>query len=356
MSWLKSSDQSHSHPVVFQAAEHPKADDRTVNELFGCMARCAAYVASFEGDYVIRMGSFKMIAGMSRWAQLEDQAVAAGYADRVHLEDGTPALKLVQDEELFNMIPRSAREWANQRKADTRNKSLVIPVRVRDGDGCRYCGDPVIWGDQKSGRGGTYDHLRPGEAGTVETFVVACRSCNGSRQDDRPAFDKEHPLLPEPVKPYYSQSTAQWLARNGVHVEPTDGSRKTTPADEQASGQANGTAAAAHSDSAPTKVEHTEQRPAAVPDPEPSTATARQQETDPADSSESRPIEGVPDPGMSGRDQGRAGDGPGRAEQGEAGRPISGEGQDHPRPQHDPAQVSPDQQGKKRKRRRKRKR
>lgn len=329
MSWLRGSDHSHEHPVVFQALEHPEADDRTLNELYGCIHRCATYVAAFEGDYVIRMGSFKALAGMSRWKVLEDQAVMAGYCTRVQLEDGSPALKLIEDQELFHMIPRSAREWANQRKADTRNKSLVVPVRVRDGDGCRYCGEVVIWGDQKGGRGGTYDHLKPGEAGTTETFVVACRSCNSSRQDDRPGFDKEHPLLPEPAKPYYSRSTTAWLAKNAVHVEPTDGSRTTTPTDEQPSGQAYGTTTASRPDSDPRMGEHT--APATPTVPEPATSKAAQQgaEDGPgggaANSGESRPIERVTDPGMSGRvGAGRAG--PGREGSGQAGTGLDGSG------------------------------
>lgn len=310
MSWLKSSDASHSHPAVFQALEHPQADDRTVNELFGCMSRCAAYVAAFEGDYVIRLGPFKQIAGMSRWQLLADQAVSAGYAARVELEDGTEALRLVEDEELFHMIPRSARDWANQRNRDARNPALTVPVRLRDGDGCRWCSVIVNWRDRKSARGGTYDHLIPGKAATPETLVVACKTCNSARQDDLASWDKE--LLPIPAKPYFTAQSAAWLATHGEHVEATDGARKTRPS---ASAPTNGAQAAAHSPATPAPaVEPGEQRPAQAPEPEASQAPG----TDQADPSRSDQMPAIADLDLPGRGgTGRAG--PGRAGSGQDG-------------------------------------
>ena len=310
MSWLKSSDASHSHPAVFQALEHPQADDRTVNELFGCMSRCAAYVAAFEGDYVIRLGPFKQIAGMSRWQLLADQAVSAGYANRVELEDGSEALRLVEDEELFHMIPRSARDWANQRNRDARNIALTVPVRLRDGDGCRWCGVIVNWRDRKSARGGTYDHLIPGKAATPETFVVACKTCNSARQDDLASWDKE--LYPIPSKPYYTAHSAAWLASHGEHVEATDGARKTRP---RASAPDDGTGPAAHSATPPAPAVQTpEQRP----DPAPEPPAEQAPEPDPADSGRSDQMSAIADLDLSGRDgAGRAG--PGRDRPGQDG-------------------------------------
>lgn len=312
MSWLKSSDASHSHPAVFQALEHPEADDRTVNELFGCMARCAAYVAAFEGDYVVRLGPFKQIAGMSRWQLLIDQAVSAGYATRVELEDGAEALRLVEDEELFHMIPRSARDWANQRHRDARNLALTVPVRLRDGDGCRWCGVIVNWRDRKSARGGTYDHIVPGKAGTPETFVVACKSCNSSRQDDIASWEKE--LLPIPSKPYYTRESAAWLTGHGENVAPTDGSRKTRP---RASSPANGATAAAHSEPPAPAAQAPEQRPAPAPEPE----TSQAPQADPADINRSSEETAIADLDLSGRvGTGRAG--PGRDRSGQDGSPA----------------------------------
>lgn len=372
------------HPVVLQAMEHDDADDRTLNELFGCFARCAAYIANYEGDYVIRLGAFKTIAGMSRWSALEAQGVAAGYVTRVQLEDGSPALKLVEDEDLFNMIPRSAREWTNQRKADARNTKLTVPVRLRDGDGCRYCGDIVIWGDQKSRRGATYDHRKAGQPGTVDTIVVACRECNSTRLKAREEFDRQHPLLPEPKDPYYSRSTASWLAKHGRHVTPSDGSRKTSPAGQAygtasavpdpepvvASGQAYGTEVPAASESVPaTAVEHTDDAGTTVPDPEPSQApeehtTQPQDETPshrvPPDSGQFRRIPANPrstGSGFvgSGPGTGRASPGQDGSGQGRRRASVPPEPSDPSPPQENYAQSSPRGDGsKKRRRRRKR--
>ena len=41
--------------------------------------------------------------------------------------------------------------------------SIIVPVRWRDGDACRYCGKVVNWADRKGGKGGTYDHRMPGQ-------------------------------------------------------------------------------------------------------------------------------------------------------------------------------------------------
>ena len=89
-----------------------------------------------------------------------------------------------------------------------------MPIRARDGDACRWCGNVVYWGNQKGGRGATYDHLNPGvPAETPEDMVVACRSCNSSRKDNAGwAVD----LLPAPKTPYFSAKSAAWLTENGV--------------------------------------------------------------------------------------------------------------------------------------------
>lgn len=350
MSWLKSSDASHMHPVVLQGLEHPDADDRTLNELFGCFARCAAYVAAFEGDYVIRMGPFKQIAGLSRAKPLIEQGVAAGYVTVVALDDGSEALRLVEDEDLFNMIPRTARDWARQRDADRRNTLLTAPVRLRDGDGCRYCGTPVIWGDQRGNRGGTYDHVIPGKAATIETYVVACRTCNSSRKQGRKEFDREHPLLDPPARPYYSRKSVEFLAEHGIAVEPTDGSRTTTPV------QAYGTATAAAKDSAPTTVvEHTLAQQDVVPDPAAvETPHGPSAPPDWAGPPKNRPKP----PNRQGGELGSAGsgrDGPGRAGSGREPRQRTPpDPSDPPCPKNQHAQTQAPEQGRKRRRRRRR--
>ncbi|MGG7653525.1 hypothetical protein [Kocuria rosea] len=278
------------------------------NELFGLIAICCSVVAALKGDYVIGRGVFIREAGPD-WPRLEEAAVRAGYVTRVQLEDGSPALKLVEDTSLFHMIPRAERDRNNQHRNDTRRAELTIPVRVRDGDQCRYCGIVVHWGDRRGGRGGTYDHLDPSRpAESPEDLVACCRTCNSARQDDLASFDKE--LKPAPTDPFYSASTAKLLAKHGITVQATD---NRTPVKEATSGQTNGATTAAHSKATPAPaVEPSEQRPAEAPEPGPSKDAPK---TTDRGSGRSRQNEGVTDqaaPGRDGSGSGRAREGSGR--------------------------------------------
>lgn len=307
MSWVKQGDEAVMHPVVLAALELEDADDRTTNELFGCMGRCSSLVAAHKGDYVIRRGMFITVAGATRWRVLWDQAIRAGYAVAVELEDGSPALKIVEDEGLFHMIPRAERERNNARRNDTRDDRLIVPVRVRDGDQCRWCGVVVQWGNKRGGRGGTYDHVHPGQpAKSPDDLLVCCRTCNSARQDDLASWTRQ--LLPPPTDPYYSDSSVNFLAKRGATVRSSEG---RTPVRETTSGQTNGTQTAAHSGRTPaTADETTEQRPARVPEPGPSQDAPN---TRAPRSGESRQIEAVTDLDMPGRDghgSGRGGKGP----------------------------------------------
>jgi hypothetical protein len=222
MPWLRQSDTAANHPIVLSALELDDADDRILNELFGYMARCATQSAAYEQDYIVTVGTARALAGsITRYTELAAAAKRCGYWTETTVDvDGQQraAWKLVEDEDLFHMILKADRAWTNKRKKDSRDTALTVPVRLRDGDACRYCGKTVSWRDHKTGRGGTYDHVRAGSAATPETYVVCCRECNGRRQDDP---DNRWRLLPAPADPLYGPDTVDFLARNGVDVEPT---------------------------------------------------------------------------------------------------------------------------------------
>lgn len=222
------SDTSADHPITLSALEDDDADDRILNELFGFAARCAVRSAQHEQDYIVTVGTARSVAGsITRFTALADAAVRAGYFTRVELEqeDGSfrPAFKLVEDDDLFHMILKDERAWTNQRKRDTRNTSLTVPVRLRDGDACRWCGQVVVWsGDRKSGRAGTYDHLKAGQgAASPEDMVVACKACNSARQaDENDSWDGI--LMDPPQSPYYSKASVTFLAKHGHQVKASE--------------------------------------------------------------------------------------------------------------------------------------
>lgn len=235
------------------------ADDRILNECFGFVGRCATQAAAYEQDYIITVGTARHMAGsLARYNALIAAAKYCGYLSEVQVEiDGEQrkAFKLVEDNDLFHMILKAEREWNNQRKRDTRDTALTSKVRARDGDACRYCGKSVAWGDTKSGRGATYDHINPGQGGTVDTLVVCCRECNGRRGDDP---DSAWKTLPVPVEPLYGPATVAFLEKHGALVQPSYTRTPTTA-------PANGTQ---------TMEQHTVEQPAtAAPEEDKATAT-----------------------------------------------------------------------------------
>lgn len=231
MPWLKQGDAAANHPIVLAAVEMEDADDRILNECFGFVGRCATQAAAYEQDYIITVGTARHMAGsLARYNALIAAAKYCGYLTEVQVEiDGAQrkAFKLVEDNDLFHMILKAEREWNNQRKRDTRNPELTVKVRARDGDACRYCSKAVAWGDNKSGRGATYDHTNPGQGGTVDTLVVCCRECNGRRGEDPDSIWK---TLPVPAEPLYGPATVAFLEKHGTPIQPSYTRTPTAPA------------------------------------------------------------------------------------------------------------------------------
>ena len=257
MPWLRLGDTAANHPIALAVLEDPAVDDRLLNEVFGFVVRCALQSTAHLTDYLISRGTAIQIGGASRAYQLLDAAIDAGYLAPAKMTvDGIErdAYKLLDDPDFIHMRTREEIEWERQRKSDNSNPALIVPVRLRDGDACRYCGMVVDFrpGQRRGRIAGTYDHRRPGQAATIETYVVACSGCNATRGDN-PNADAALPLLPEPTKPYYSEHTVAWIRdnewakRNGIKtprrsakIAPGKPARKSaaTPANGSTSGPA----------------------------------------------------------------------------------------------------------------------
>ena len=229
MAWLKVSDTATQNPIVRRALDLPHCTQEYMYTLFGVILACAVEAAAMKTNYIIERNAIAAKVGLEKTEQFIKDAIVCGYMTETQLEDGRIAYKLVEDEEnFFHMRSKEEIEWENRRRNDARNAAITAPVRARDGDACRWCGRVVYWGDQKSARGGTYDHLRPGiGAETPQDVIVACRSCNSTRKDN-PEWGGT--LLPAPTKPYYGRKTVEFLAAQDIHVELSPESEKpTTP-------------------------------------------------------------------------------------------------------------------------------
>ncbi|MCU1679228.1 MAG: hypothetical protein JWM93_3986 [Frankiales bacterium] len=227
MPWAKVGDDAATHPIVMRVLERGELDVATLtpwdraNLVFGFVLRCATHSAGHLTDHFISLGTVMTMGGpqAQRWA---DEARRAGYWKKTKV-DGQAGYQLVAIEEFIHIRLKDEVEWERQQRNDTRNPDLCMPVRARDGDGCRYCGVVVQWNNRRGARGATYDHRNPGKpALTVEDLVVACKACNSGRKND-PDADERYPLRPVPLEPYYSQGTLAQLAKYGLH--PRSGSQ-----------------------------------------------------------------------------------------------------------------------------------
>ena len=224
MSWLKQSDVSANHPITLRALEMEDADDRILNEVYGWVNRCATQSAAHDQDYIVTVGTAMLMAGsVGRFKALSTAAIFCGYFSEVMITvegEQRKAFKLVEENDLFHMILKAEKDWTAQRQSDNRNLGLTGPVRLRDGDACRYCGRVVGWGaDRKSVRAGSIDHVVPGEPGTVATMVVCCRQCNSKRKDDPHSVWR---TLPIPAEPLIGPATAEWLTEKcGIPTNPS---------------------------------------------------------------------------------------------------------------------------------------
>jgi len=223
VSWLRTGDNAAVNPIVLRASLLLRRRNETVMErevikceLFGFVSLCATLSTAFDQDYVVGEETAFSVAGQ-RTDRLLKLAVQSGY-----MVKHVGGYKIVDDPKFLHMVLKSEKEWMAQQSKDNSNIKLTVPVRLRDGDSCRYCRVIVSFAD-KYGRGGTYDHRTPGqEARTPDDLVVSCRACNSSRGND-PEADSRVPLLAPPAVPYYSALTAAYLLKNGgITVTPSD--------------------------------------------------------------------------------------------------------------------------------------
>lgn len=218
MAWLRVSDSAGNNPVVLSPlidSTPPPAMDAYLwaNTLFGVVTRCATNAACYGRSYYVEDATIASYVG-AQWRTVAEAAARAGYWT------ATPqGWQLVDDpQHLYHIRTGEEIDWEKARKADAANDALVVPVRMRDGDECRYCARIVSWRDNRSRRGGTYDHRIPGrQAESPDDLRVACRGCNSQRGDD-PNADERMPPRPVPATPFYGHKTVAFLLERGFTV------------------------------------------------------------------------------------------------------------------------------------------
>lgn len=207
MPWLRMGDTLVTHPLMIRLLEVCKGNHQLKNEAVGVLAQLATMAAAHLTDYWIGYGSLYQVAPGREEAMLE-MLCGAGLLFQEEGPEGYPALRMVDDRELFHMRSKEEVEMDRLRSKDKRNIDLLVKVRLRDGDQCRWCGCWVDWRDRRSGHRGTYDSLSGHKDSTPETLVVACRSCNSARGAGE-VKELRDPPTPEEV--YYNAHTIAFI-------------------------------------------------------------------------------------------------------------------------------------------------
>lgn len=225
MAWQRSGDTGATYPPLMAVRGDAAADERTINEVGGFLWRLSMQSGAHLTDYVLDIGTVEMIGG-KRTDELIRLCLWQGLLTEHRTERGI-GYRIIEDPDFIHLRSRAEVERERQQRNDTRPESgLVVPVRRRDGDNCRWCGVEVIWPGRKTQRSGELDHLRPdqlddGVPTTVDLLIVACRRCNRARGGNRAEWDASHVLRPAPEHPRYGAWTAQFLTENGYPTEPT---------------------------------------------------------------------------------------------------------------------------------------
>lgn len=261
MAWVRKGDNAATAAAVLAIETDPDWDDRLVNEAYGFWQRLVEHSASHMTDGVLDLGAAITFGGRTRWEALTRVCVRSGLLT-VERRGKAPTWRIMQDTDIVHLRSRAELEWEKARKLDTANPRLIVEVKLRDGDACRYCGVIVQWRARRGGRRGSYDHRPPGQrAASPEQLVVCCFECNGRRSDRSLAeADALVPLRAAPATPFYSAVTVAYLAAHGVTVQPSDPSQQP----QSSSHQARSAGAAPGADQQPTGSSH-QALPGAVP-------------------------------------------------------------------------------------------
>ena len=256
MAWLRIGDNASTHPKMSLLLEMSGFDHRLKNEAFGLMVSLATVSAAHLSDYLVEPGLIAQFAP-GREKELINILVNTALIERIQV-DGRWQYKLHNDEEFIHMRLKDEVEIDRARKRDQRRPELIIPVRVRDGDQCRWCEKTVSWTDRKSARAATIDSLTGHRDSSVDTLVVACNGCNSAGHEG-----KERHLKPAPSKGsvYYSPQTiayvnnSDYAKEHGIHLKDRQ-TRLDIPAAPEATADQAAAPGAAHREEASQAAAH----------------------------------------------------------------------------------------------------
>ena len=202
MAWIESHQELKDHPKTRKLARQLGI---TVPAAIGHLHCLWWWALEYAQDGDLSEYDAEEIGYAGMWEGDADQFISAlcqsGFLD----EAGNPGDYGLHDWTDYAGRLIDLRAFRSQRNKLHRDADLTKAIRKRDEDRCRYCGIAVSWKDRKGPSGGTYDHVDPRGDNSLENVVIACRSCNSSKQQRTPqAANMElHPpgIYPESTPP-----------------------------------------------------------------------------------------------------------------------------------------------------------
>ena len=202
MAWIESHQELKDHPKTRKLARQLGI---TVPAAIGHLHCLWWWALEYAQDGDLSEYDAEEISFAGMWEGDADQFISAlcqsGFLD----EAVTPGDYGLHDWTDYAGRLIDLRAFRSQRNKLHRDADLTKAIRKRDEDRCRYCGIAVSWKDRKGPSGGTYDHVDPRGDNSLENVVIACRSCNSSKQQRTPqAANMElHPpgIYPESTPP-----------------------------------------------------------------------------------------------------------------------------------------------------------
>ena len=223
MAWLRIGDNATTHPLMSQLLAATDLKHHEKNETFGVLVQLAAVSAGHLTDAIVEYGLLAQIAP-GRERHVLETLKRAGLAREDEVEERKVIRLVLDDEEFIHARRREEVELDRRRARDKRTPGLYAQVRVRDGDSCRWCGKSVSWTNRSGYRAATYDSLNSHRDSTVDSLVIACKTCN-SRRGDGVELSLLNPPTPERL--VYGQKTVDfvnndaWCQDHGIRIELT---------------------------------------------------------------------------------------------------------------------------------------
>ena len=193
MAWIESHQTLGNHPKLLRFARMLSVSEvEAVGHLHYLWWWCLDYAQ--DGD--LSRYEAPELAAAAHWVGNPDDFTAA--LRRAGFIDEAGALH-DWDDYAGKLIEQRRHHAAQKRKHDElyNDRPLVKAIRERDGDRCRYCGQPVDFRDRKGANGATYDYVDPAGPTSLENIVVACRACNAGK-GQRTLEQAGYRLLPAP--------------------------------------------------------------------------------------------------------------------------------------------------------------